>query len=76
MNAEDTENKAKIVFKSIRFDALLAEDLGDYVHEKKKTVKTSIDAEVQRAVRDMLAKEGALNKSLRVPSRRKRALAS
>lgn len=76
MNAQESENKPKIVFKSIRFDALLAEDLSDYVHEKKKGTKTSIDAEVQRAVRELLAKEGALNKSLKPAVKKKRALAS
>lgn len=75
MNTQGPESKSKIVFKSIRFDALLAEDLGDYVHEKKKNSKTSIDAEVQRAVRDMLAKEGALNKSIRPAPKRKPASA-
>lgn len=50
MNAETTENKTEIAFKSIRFEKALAERLGDFVHAKKKKTKTSIDAEVQAAV--------------------------
>lgn len=67
---EPVDEKTEIVFKSIRFDAQLAETLGDYVHAKKKKVRTSIDAEVQRAVREMFAREakGELPPTAPVPS--------
>lgn len=50
-----TENIRKIVRTSIRMDAELHEQLSDYVHGEKKRRKASIDDEIQRAVRMLLA---------------------
>lgn len=56
-SVETADAEGKIVYKSVRFEPRLADLLGDYVHEKKKRTKTSLDAEVQRAVREMLSRE-------------------
>src|SRR5258708_7876703 len=56
MAGQSTDSAVKkLVFKSVRFDPDLAEALADYVHEKKKIVKTTVDAEIQRAVRTLIS---------------------
>src|SRR5438093_1359244 len=56
MAAQDADSaRKKLVFKSVCFDPNLADALADYVHEKKKVVKTTVDAEIQRAVRTLIS---------------------
>lgn len=60
MNSQPSEDKAKIVFVSVRFPAALKQDLDDFVHKAKQPGrKTSRDAEVQIAVRRRLAETKA-----------------